>query len=143
METPFFATIKLTTGEEILSEVTMAEENGVEFFILNNPIIVQETNDIDEERGVALSGLIPRKWMTYAGDELIILYREHIITMVELDKFSADFYRNALLIAKMSSPIKRKIKTENHSGYLGSAEDGRSYLEDIYNKSSSEPQNDI
>ena len=143
MELPFYASIKLTTGEEILTEITRTEEHGVEFFILDNPIVVQETNDIDVDKGISMNGLIPRKWMTYAGDELIILYRQHIITMVELDKFSQEFYKNALAIAKMSSPIKRKIKTEDHSGYLGSIDECREYLEGLYNKSNESSKDEI
>ena len=35
MTEPFFATIKLITGEEVLSEVFITEENGVEFVVFN------------------------------------------------------------------------------------------------------------
>ena len=39
-DTPFYATLKLTTSEEILSEVMPQSENGTDFFILSNPIMI-------------------------------------------------------------------------------------------------------
>ena len=68
----FYATMKLTTSEEILAEVMPQEEDGTEFFVLSNPIIISETMQIDQEKGVAISGLVPRKWMLYANEDMTI-----------------------------------------------------------------------
>ena len=51
MNEPFFATIKMTTGEEVLSEVMVTEENEVTFYVLRNPIIVTENTTIDPMKG--------------------------------------------------------------------------------------------
>ena len=40
MSDSFHATIKLITGEEILAEATLMEENGYEFFVINDPIVI-------------------------------------------------------------------------------------------------------
>ena len=115
----FFATMKLTTAEEILAEIMPQEEEGTEFFVLSNPIIITESMQIDSDKGVAMSGLVPRKWMLYANEDMTIVYKNHVVSVSELDKFGIDFYRKALIAAKCSSPIKKKVDTKNHTGYIG------------------------
>ena len=95
---PFHATIKMITGEEVLAEVYPTEENGVDFFLLSNPIIVQENTQIDAEKGVAISGLIPKRWLLFSNDELTLVNRTHVVSMSELDGFGVEpglpsFYR--------------------------------------------------
>ena len=129
MNESFFATLKLVTTEEVLGEVLPQEENGTDFFVLSNPIIVTETQQVDTEKGVVISGLQPRKWMLYSNEDLTIVYKQHVISISELDKFGIDFYKKALVAAKCSSPIKRKIDTKNHSGFIGKIDNLRKKLQ--------------
>ena len=129
MNESFYATLKLTTSEEILSEVLPQEENGTDFFVLSNPIVIIENQQIDTEKGVLISGMIPRKWMLYSNEDLTIVYRQHVVSISEMDKFGADFYHKALIAAKCGSPIKRKNDTKNHSGFLGKIEQFRKKLQ--------------
>ncbi len=129
MNESFFATLKLVTAEEVLGEVLPQEENGTDFFVLSNPIVVTETQQVDTEKGVIISGLQPRKWMLYSNEDLTIVYKQHVISISELDKFGIDFYRKALVAAKCSSPIKRKIDTKNHSGFIGKIDQFRKKLQ--------------
>ena len=129
---PFYATIKLTTGEEILSEVCPSEENGEEFYLLSNPVVIEENNSVDIERGISKSGLVPKKWMMYSNDDLIVLRKDHVITMSQLDKYGEAFYIKALYAAKAYAPIKREMKSIDHSGYLGSVAEQREFLERLY-----------
>ena len=76
-----------------------------------------------------MSGLVPRKWMMYANEELTIVYKQHVVAISEMDKFGVDFYKKALIAAKCSSPIKRKVDTKNHTGYLGKIEQLRKKLD--------------
>lgn len=131
----FYATMKLTTAEEILAEVLPQNEEGTEFFVLSNPIIISETMQVDQEKGVAMSGLVPRKWMLYANEEMTIVYKNHVVSISELDKFGVEFYRKALIAAKCSSPIKKKVETKNHTGYLGKIDALRKKLERHYKNS--------
>ena len=87
----FFATLKLTTGEEVLAEVM--PEDGSDFFVIGNPIVINENTQVDPQKGIAVSGLIPKKWLLYANEDLSILYKQHIVSMSEMDKFGADFYQ--------------------------------------------------
>ena len=135
MEEQFYATIKMITGEEVLARVMKSKENGVEIFLLDDPIVIGETTSIDKERSVALSGLTPRRWMNYGGEGLVIVYKQHVVSMSEMDRWSIEFYEKALLAARVSSPIKRKVHQEEHSGYLGTTKDYRKYLEKLYRNS--------
>ena len=129
MNESFYATLKLTTAEEVLSEVLPQEEAGTDFFVLSNPIVIVENQHIDTEKGVMISGMMPRKWMLYSNEDLTIVYRQHVVSISEMDKFGADFYQKALIAAKCSSPIKRKIDTKNHSGFIGKIEKFRKKLQ--------------
>ena len=140
MNEPFFATIKMITGEEVLSEIMVTEEHGTEFFVLSNPITIAENTTIDPEKGMAFSGLIPKKWMLYANDDMSIIYKQHVVSMSEMDKFGVEFYRKALLAAKISSPIKRKVESKEHSGYLGSIKSNRDMIKRMYDMSHDVPE---
>ena len=50
MNEPFYAAIKLVTGEEVLAEAILSEENGVEFFLLNGAITIDEKTTVDHDK---------------------------------------------------------------------------------------------
>ena len=127
--------MKIVTGEEVLAEVCPANEDGTDFFILSNPITIAENNQIDTEKGVVMSGLVPRKWMLYANEDLTIVYKQHVISISEMDNFGLDFYKKALIAAKCSSPIKKKVESKKNTGYMGKIKEFRKKLEGIYDDS--------
>ncbi len=132
---PFFATMKLVTGEEILAEIMASEESGSEFFIVGNPIVINETNHVDTQKGVMISGLVPKKWMLYASEDLTIVNKHHVVSISEMDKFGTDFYKKALIAAKISTPIKKQVETEKNTGFIGKIESFRKKLDGLYNDS--------
>lgn len=131
----FHATIKMITGEEVLAQVMPAEEHDKSFFILSNPIVVNENVTIDQEKGVAVSGLIPKKWMTFASDDMTIVYRAHVVSISELDEFGVDFYNKALVAARVSSPVKKKVESKDNSGFIGKIQAFREKLEGTFGDS--------
>ena len=135
MNDSFYATLKLSTTEEVLSEVMPAEENGTDFFVLQNPIVISESTQVDTENGIVMSGLVPRKWMLYSNEDLAIVYKQHVVSVSELDKFGVDFYKKALIAAKCSSPIKKKVDTKNNTGFIGKIERMRKKLDKDYENS--------
>ena len=140
MNNSFYATIKLITGEEILAEATLTEEHGTQFFLVNDPIVVNETMQVDHQKGIAISGLVPKRWQLYASDSMTIIQKQHVISISEMDKFGVDFYMKALFAAKMSSPIKRKVDSSDNVGYVGTVDETRSALEDLYESSPNIPE---
>jgi len=131
----FHATIKMITGEEVLAQVMPGDNEDNKFFVLSNPIVVHENMTIDAEKGVAVSGLIPKKWMVFGNDDMTIVNREHVVSMSELDKFGVQFYEKALIAAKVTSPIKKKVESTDNSGYLGIINKFREGLEGTFDKS--------
>ena len=132
MNEPFYATLKLVTGEEVLAEAILSEENGVEFFLLNGAITIDEKTTIDQDKGVANSGLTPKKWPLFSSDDLTIVYKDKVVTITELDNYGKKFYMKALATARVSNPVKRKMESHEHTGYLGSTKQIRDMLERIY-----------
>ena len=135
----FHATIKMITGEEVLARVLPTSDNGTDFFVLNDPIIIDEETQINHEKGVAVSGMIPKKWMMFANDDTTLVNKTHVVSMSELDKFGVDFYNKALIAAKAASPIKRRVESKDNAGYLGIIDKFRTDLEDIYKDSHDVP----
>ncbi len=143
MQSSFHATMKLVTGEEVLCEVTPSNENGTDFFLAFNPIVVSEQIQLDHAKGTATAGLVPKKWMMYANDDMTIIYKNHVISISEMDKFGVEFYMKALIAAKMSSPIKRKVDSSENVGYVGTIDETRMLLEDLYESSPSVPEDPL
>ena len=135
MNESFYATLKLVTGEEILSEVIFCDENGEQFYILSGAITVEENATVDNEKGVIHSGLTPKKWPLFAPDDLTIVYKDKVVTISELDDYTKKFYDKALVTARITSPIKRRMELPDHSGYLGNTKNIRKDLEDLFNDS--------
>ena len=141
MNEPFHANLKLITGEELLAEVFVTEECGEEMMVLGNPIVITEsTQIIDHKKGIAKSGLLPKKWLTYSNDDMVLVNKSHVITISELDKFAVEFYQRALIAARLSSPVKRKIESSDNSGYVGDTKTYRDKLENMYNNSFDVPE---
>ena len=132
MNDPFYATIKLITGEEVLAEVVLTEENGVEFFLLSGAITIEEKTSVHRVKGVASSGLTPKKWPLFSSDDMTIVYKDKIVTITELDSYGQKFYQKALITARVSSPVKRKMEGSEHTGYLGTTKNIREELERLY-----------
>ncbi len=111
------------------------EEHDTEFLILSNPIVITESNTVDVEKGISMSALSPRKWMMYSNEDLMILYKQHVVSISEMDQFGVEFYQKALIAAKCSSPIKRKVDSKKHTGYLGKIDQLRKKLKDTFDNS--------
>jgi hypothetical protein len=140
MQESFNATMKLVTGEEVLAEVCPTNENGADFFVVTNPIVISEQMQLNHEKGIAVSGLVPKKWMMYCNDDMTIIYKQHVISISEMDKFGTDFYNKALIAARCSSPIKRRVSSEENVGFIGKLKSSRDLLERMYDESSDESQ---
>ena len=124
----------------MLAQVSVTEENNLEFFIVSNPIVISEQIQLNHEKGVAVSGLVPKKWMMYSNDDMTIIYRQHVISISEMDKFGSEFYNKALLAARVSSPIKRRVSSEENVGFVGKIDESRTLLEKMYGESHDVPE---
>ena len=122
----FHAVIKLISGEEIFSKVSVFEEEDKTILMLDTPVSI-ETVHI---RQMGMSGIKIDPWIKMTDDTLIVLNMDKVITMSEVNDPS---------ILKMYNKfIKNQNKKSNMSGitstmgYLSSIADARVSLEKLY-----------
>lgn len=135
MEEEFYATLKLTSGEEILSKVCyMPEDNKL---ILDRPMLVEKITQ--KKIGKMVEGFILKEWIASTYDTMFVINMDQIITVTEMDKKIEVFYLKNLdedMDDDDDTSIDVKPKSfSRQMGYLGSVTDTKKYLEDIFNKS--------
>ena len=128
----FFATVKLTTGEEIVSKVVYLEDEDK--VMLENPLQVDQAKQ--RKGSLEISGFSFREWVCATFDKMFIINRDHIITISEVEGPIVDFYKETLLRMENGRSLQGKGgKLPRGSGYLGSVTDMKKSLENIFNKS--------
>ena len=128
----FFATVKLITGEEIVSKVVYLEDEDK--VMLENPLQVDSAKQ--RKGALEISGFSFREWVCATFDKMFILNRNHIITISEIEGPIVDFYKETLLRMENGKALNAKGgKLPRGSGYLGSVTDMKKSLENIFKKS--------
>ena len=128
----FFATVKLITGEELVSKVCYLEDEDK--ILLENPLIVDAAR---QRKGqLEISGFSFREWICATFDNMFIVNRDHIITISEVEGPIVNFYEKTLQRIQNGKSLQGNgKKLSRDSGYLGSVKDMKKSLEDIFNKS--------
>lgn len=125
----FYAAIKLVTGEEIFSLISVDENDGDPIIILQNPV----TMKVFMNHGGTYMKIKP--WMEIPDDDLFLIKFDKIVTMTEIKNQSTiDFYRRYLNDEDTDIEDNGKVKISDRMGYLGSVENARKSLEDIFLK---------
>ena len=128
----FFATVKLITGEEIVSKVVYLEDEDK--VMLENPLQVDSAKQ--RKGALEISGFSFREWVCATFDKMFIINRDHIITVSEVEGPIVDFYKETLLRMENGRSLNGKGgKLPRGSGYLGSVTDMKKSLENIFKKS--------
>tara|TARA_B100001996_G_scaffold89783_1_gene66611 strand:- start:302 stop:703 length:402 start_codon:yes stop_codon:yes gene_type:complete len=133
MEDEFFAALKLTTGEELIAKVCYMNEEDT--LLVDNPMVVEK---IVQKRGnVAVEGFHLKEWMTATYDSMFVIKMNQVVTITELDKKIEVFYLHHL---KEDNNIPKTISNTDKGltrqmGYLGSVQETKKILENIYNNS--------
>tara|TARA_Y100000004_G_C8721133_1_gene330162 strand:- start:163 stop:561 length:399 start_codon:yes stop_codon:yes gene_type:complete len=132
MEEEFYATVKLLSGEELVSKVCyLPEEDKV---MLERPLMVE--NAKQRKGQLEVSGFSLKEWISATFDNMFIINRSHIMTIVEIEGEIVDFYEKTLnKLESGKSLAGRGNKLPRSSGYLGSIKEMKKSLEDIYKKS--------
>jgi|TARA_Y100000004_G_scaffold173333_1_gene211097 hypothetical protein len=132
MEEEFYATLKLISGEEIVSKVCyLPDEDKI---ILDKPMQVELAK---QRKGqLEVSGFSFKEWISATFEDMFVIDRRNVLTMTELDDTIQDFYLKTLTrLEGAKSLIGRANKLPRKSGYLGSVKEMKKSLEDIFNKS--------
>ena len=130
MEDEFFAAIKLTTGEELIAKVSYMNEEDT--LLVDNPMVVEK---IVQRRGnQAIEGFHLREWMTATYESMFVIKMNQVVTITELDKKIEVFYLQHL--QQDDNPIQNIEKgLTRQMGYLGSVQETKKILENIYKNS--------
>ena len=132
MEEEFYATVKLLSGEELVAKVCYLPDEDKD--ILDRPLVVE--NAKQRKGQVEVTGFQLKEWVSATFDNMFVVKRDHIMTMIEIEGDIVDFYEKTLVRMESGKSLAgRGNKLPRGSGYLGSVKEMKKTLEDIYNKS--------
>lgn len=128
----FLATLKLVSGEEVISMVLYLEDEDK--VLLSNPFLVQPSKH--RQGKLEVVGFSFKEWVMASFDDMYIISRDHIITITEVEGAIQKFYEQNLSKIQSSKQLLQKPnKLPRKAGYLGSITDTKNTLENIYKKS--------
>ena len=131
-EQEFLATLKLVSGEEVISMVLYLEDEDK--VLLSNPFLVEQSKQ--RQGQLEIVGFAFKEWVMASFDDMYIISRDHIITITETKGPIEEFYKKNLEKIQSSKQLLHKPnKLPRKSGYLGSIADTKNTLENIYKKS--------
>jgi len=126
----FYAAIKLITGEEIFSLISIDENDGDPIIILQNPVSMKVfTNNVGTYVKI-------KPWMEIPDDDFFLIKLDKVVTMTEIKNQSTINFYHRYLEDDTSVEIESdgKVSISDKMGYLGSVENSRKSLEDIFLK---------
>ena len=135
----FIATVKLCSGEEILTKVIVDYSSKEEQIIIDNPVVCSEVRTA----GASIPlGYKFEPWIKMSEEEIFVLHLDKIITLSEI--------KDDLVIKTYESIIKGGFKRQHPDldrsmGYVNTVKNGRDILERLYksDSASKEPNKDL
>ena len=128
----FLATLKLVSGEEVISMVLYLEDEDK--VLLSNPFSVEQSRQ--RQGQLEITGFSFKEWVMASFDDMYIIGRDHIITITEVEGPIKEFYeKNLEKIQSHKQLLHKPNKLPRKSGYLGSIAETKNTLENIYKKS--------
>ena len=133
----FYAIIKLVSGEEVLSLISIDENDGDPLVVMQNPITMKL---LHSRNGMHVK---VKSWMELASDDFFIVRPDKILTMTEThDERMIEIYTNYIededdmdIYNPQSSSNEKpsgKIIPSRKMGYLSTVEEARKTLENIF-----------
>ena len=125
----FYSIIKLTTGEEIFSLISVDENDGDPIIILQSPVTIKYFN----HHGNTVIKIKP--WIELSTDDIFVIRYDKIITMTESkDKKLINFYTKYLEgDGDETVEDSHEVDISTTIGYVSSVEEARISLENLYN----------
>ena len=136
MEEDFIATIKLTTGEELISRVSYMPDD--DSLVLDSPMEVTKVNTTN--KNLRVGGFALTEWITSTFDHTFVLPKKHIITMTEVeDDNIKNFYNITVQRQHIELTQFKEASTPQKftrdMGSLGSVNKTKETLENLYKRS--------
>lgn len=123
----FVASVKLVTGEEILTKVIVNKDAQEETVIIDNPLTCQEVRS--HGANIPL-GYKFEPWMKMSEEDVFIIHMSSIITMTEI--------KDHQVLVTYQEVIKKGFSRENNPdvtremGSIGTVKDCRDMIEKLY-----------
>jgi len=123
----FVASVKLVTGEEILTKVIVNKDAQEETVIIDNPLTCQEVRS--HGANIPL-GYKFEPWMKMSEEDVFIIHMSSIITMTEI--------KDQQVLVTYQEVIKKGFSRENNPdvtremGSIGTVKDCRDMIEKLY-----------
>ena len=136
VEDDFIATIKLITGEELISNVSYMPDD--DSLVLDNPMEVSKIET--KQKNININGFALQEWISSTFDHVFVLPKKHVLTMTEVeDKQIQEFYKDCVVkhLAQVSmfKETYEPRKFDRSMGNIGSVQNTKKLLEDLYKKS--------
>ena len=135
----FIATVKLCSGEEILTKVIVDYSSEEEQIIIDNPVICQEVRTAGANVPM---GYKFEPWIKMSEEDVFILNLDKVITLSEIkDDLVIKTYNNII-----EGGFKRTHPDLDRSmGYINSVDNAREIIEKLYksDSASKEPKKDL
>ena len=136
VEDDFIATIKLITGEELISNVSYMPDD--DSLVLESPMEVSKIET--KQKNININGFALQEWISSTFDHVFVLPKKHVLTMTEVeDKQIQDFYKDCVMKhnaqVSMFKETYEPRKFDRSMGLLGSIMETKKSLEDLYKKS--------
>ena len=130
MNQEFPGLIKLVTGEEIIANVLVCEqENG---FVVQNPFYVEE--EIIETPAGEMVKVDLRPWAKFSKEEIFFIEKEKVVTTYEADERILRIYDRTLRKYFMGSNSNR-VDLDEEMGFKSKVTDARQQLEKLFKNS--------
>ena len=135
----FIATVKLVSGEEILTKVIVDYSSEEEQIIIDNPVICQEVRTA----GASIPmGYKFEPWIKMSEEDVFVLNLDKIITLSEI--------KDDLVIKTYNNIIEGGFKRthpdlDRTMGYINNVDSARKIIEKLYksDSASKEPKKDL
>ena len=135
----FIATVKLCSGEEILTKVIVDYSSEEEQIIIDNPVICQEVRTPGANVPM---GYKFEPWIKMSEEDVFILNLDKIITLSEI--------KDDLVIKTYNNIIEGGFKRthpdlDRTMGYINNVDSARKIIEKLYksDSASKEPKKDL
>jgi hypothetical protein len=133
MEEEFYSILKLVSGEEIFSLISVDENDGDPIIILQRPVIMKTVTNSNE-----ISYIKIKPWMEISDDDIFFIKLDKVITMTESKDTKLiqlyEYYLNddSVEVYKPGG----QVSLDSEMGYIDTVKDARKKLEDLFKKKS-------
>lgn len=125
----FYCLLKLVSGEEVFSLISIDKNNDDPVIVMQNPVVMKFINS------PAGSHIKVKSWIELSDEDIYVIKSDKIITMTEItDNRLIQVYHkyNEEPDYQQEYNSNGKVKISTDMGYISSVEESRKKLEKIF-----------